>query len=60
MSRFKVTPGSPNLVNRRVLFSTVRGRTSYGFRSVWLTGDGILDVCLCVAAAHHRPHKNLQ
>ena len=48
-----------SVANRRVQFPTVRcRRTGAGFRAVWHAGDGILDLCLCLAAFHHRPHQN--
>src|SRR4029077_5784232 len=54
----RITTGALSVANRRVLFPTVR--TCSGFRSVWHTGDGVLDVCSCVADFHHRPHQNFR
>ena len=36
---------------------TVLRLTRSGFRAVWHAGDDILDLCLCGAAFHHRPHQ---
>src|SRR2546429_9088204 len=53
--------GASSVANPTVLFPTVRcRRTCAGFRAVWHAGDRILDVCVCVAAFHHRPHQNFQ
>jgi hypothetical protein len=38
-----------------VQFPTIR--TCSGFPAAWHVGASLLDVCLCVAGFHHRPHK---
>ena len=61
ISPFEVTRGSASVANPPGLFPTVRcRRTCSGCRAILHSGDGILGLCLCVAAFHHWRHQDSQ